>query len=154
MPLKDTEKIAVGMLRQTLQEWLVPQLSDMSKRLAHIESDIVKIDSRFETINTRIDGLEKRMEDRFETINTRIDGLEKRMEDRFETINSRIDGVEKRMEDGFGALNKRIDDVNARLDSGLGAINARLGDLHDSLKIHERLARLEAEHDLKRETSA
>ncbi len=136
MPLKDTEKIAVGMLRQTLQEWLVPQLSDMSKRLAHIESDIVKIDSRFETINTR------------------IDGLEKRMEDRFETINSRIDGVEKRMEDGFGALNKRIDDVNARLDSGLGAINARLGDLHDSLKIHERLARLEAEHDLKRETSA
>ncbi len=118
MPLKDTEKIAVGMLRQTLQEWLVPQLSAMSKRLAHIESDIGKIDSRFETINTR------------------------------------IDGVEKRMEDGFGALNKRIDDVNARLDSGLGAINARLGDLHDSLKIHERLARLEAEHDLKRETSA
>lgn len=64
------------------------------------------------------------------------------MSERLAHIEGRLDGLEHRMEDGFAALNKRIDDVNARLD-----------DLRDSLKIHERLARLEAERGLKSETS-
>ncbi len=119
MPLKDTEKIAVGALRQALQAWLAPQLSGMSERLAHIEG--------------RLDGLEKRMQDGFGAVNARLD-------DSFAAVNARLD-------DSFAA-------VNARLDDSFGAVNARLDDLRDSLKIHERLARLEAERGLKSETSS
>ncbi|MGH8012792.1 MAG: hypothetical protein ACREQ4_09865 [Candidatus Binataceae bacterium] len=52
----------------------------------------------------------------------------------------------------------RVEDASTASKSAwrmaFGAINARLDDLRNSLEIHERLARLEAERDLKSETSS
>ena len=52
-------------------------------------------------MDTRIDGLEKRLDSQDKRMNTRIDGLEKRMD-------TRIDGLEKRLDSHGGMLAKLL----------------------------------------------
>jgi uncharacterized coiled-coil protein SlyX len=61
-------------------------------------------------MDTRIDGLEKRM-------NTRIDGLEKRLDSQDKRMNTRIDGLEKRLD----SQDKRLDSHGGMLAKLLAA---------------------------------
>ena len=59
--------------------------------------------------NSRIDEIDRRMNDGFQNVNRRIDDTNRRMDDGFENINQRMD-------DGFENVNRRMDDMNRRID--------------------------------------
>ena len=54
------------------------------------------IDLKIETVNARIDGLEKSLNARIETVNARIDALETSVDGRFDALNTRMDDVDSK----------------------------------------------------------
>ena len=56
------------------------------------------IDLEIETVNARIDGLEKSVDGRFDAVNAKIGDVEKSLNARIDGVEKRIDGVEKIMD--------------------------------------------------------
>ncbi len=54
------------------------------------------IDLKIETVNARIDAVEKSLNARIETVNTRIDVLEKSIDGKFDVLDTRMDDVDSR----------------------------------------------------------
>ena len=70
------------------------------------------IDLKIETVNARIDGLDK-------SLNARIDGLDK-------SLNARIDGLDKSLNARIDALDKRIGDMRILVIALIALITAAI----------------------------
>ena len=98
--------VALGGLTFVQIDWL---RGDMNSRIGELDS---RIDGVEERLNSRIDGVEERL-------NSRIDGVEER-------LNSRIDGVETRMSDLEEAM-RELGERMARFEGTLSAVVALVG---------------------------
>ena len=92
-----------------------PAFSELTKEdLQTLKEDLRTI------IKEEITASEKRTREhidlKIETVNARIDGLEKSLNARIETVNARIDALETSVDGRFDALNTRMDDVDSKFN--------------------------------------
>ena len=84
MVLKDTEKVAAGALRQTLQTWLAPQLSGISERLTRIEGEMTGL-------KAGVAALRGEMQAGFRSVDDRIDAMKERLANTNQRIGEAMD---------------------------------------------------------------
>ena len=66
---------------------------------------LIKLDSRFETLETKL-------ESRFEKIDSKFEALEAKLESRFEKIDSKFEALETKLESRFEKLETKLDRVS------------------------------------------
>jgi hypothetical protein len=123
-----------------MQDVLAPDVRELKVKVDSLDK---RIDSLERHMNQRFEALEKRMDERFEA-------FEKRMDERFEAFEKRMDerfaSLEKRTDDRFAAMQAQND---ANMREVLGAIKRlelmteNIG-LRATTELRERVAVLEA----------
>jgi archaellum component FlaC len=88
--------------------------SEIAELRDFISGELRKVHTRFDGIDTRLDGMDKR----FDGIDTRLDGMDKR----FDGIDTRLDGMDKR----FDGIDTRFDGIETRWTGSTGGIDTRL----------------------------
>lgn len=116
-------------LRQTLQDFVAPEMRAFNARLESLEE---RMNARFEVVNNRFDTTEERMNARFEAVNNRFDTLEEHVNARFESVNNRFDTMEN-----------RLTALGQKMETHHNEIIDKIEGLKNALEIDKRLERLE-----------
>ena len=127
----------IGSVRQTLQDFLAPELRQHRAELVSIRSELA---AKIEAVESKIGAVETRLD-------SKIDSVESRLE-------SKIDGVESRLESKINVVDNKIDLLKSEMRSGFTALGAALenavlrGELSTTREIADlriRIERLEKE---------
>ena len=84
------------------------------------------IDLKIETVNARIDALDKSLNTRIDATNTRIDATNARIDALEKSLNTRIDALEKNVDDKFDAVDKKLNWVWGLLIALIALITAAI----------------------------
>jgi tetrahydromethanopterin S-methyltransferase subunit G len=83
------------------------------------------------------------IEGELKAINTRIDSVDERMNTKMTGLDDKIDSLRNEMKSEFTGLNYRFEKVNERIDSLRTEVTVRLDSLENRIPVIEKIAVLE-----------
>ncbi|UPA17457.1 BdrQ protein (plasmid) [Borrelia coriaceae] len=111
-----------------LQDRMLDNFHYLDDKISILKSDL----------NTKIDGVESRLNEKIETVkndlNTKIDGVESRLNEKIDKLDARVDKLDSKIDGVETRLNEKIDKVEARLDAKIGKLDARVDKLDSKIE--------------------
>ena len=104
---------------------LPEQMTEVVGRLDHLQGEFedFRTETRagFQTVNDRIDTLDRNTQEQFQAVNDRIDEVNR-------TVNDRIDETNRNMREQFQEVNDRIDETNRIMQQQFQEVNDRMNE--------------------------
>jgi hypothetical protein len=98
----------IGSVRQTLQDFLAPELRQHRAELVAIRSELT---TKIEAVETRLDSKIDAVQSRLES---KIDGVESRLESKINVVDSKIEVLKSEVRSGFSALGAALENAVLR----------------------------------------
>jgi len=92
----------------------------------HFGTAISTLLTEIRAINSRIETMQKSMDQRFEAVDRRFEELTHYMDKRFEAVDKRFEAVDKR----FEAVDKRFEELMHNMDKRFEAVDKRFEDMN------------------------
>jgi hypothetical protein len=94
----------IGSVRQTLQDFLAPELRQHRAELVSIRSELA---AKIEAVESKIGAVETRLD-------SKIDSVESRLESKINVVDSKVDVLRSEMRSGFSALGAALENAVLR----------------------------------------
>ena len=94
----------IGSVRQTLQDFLAPELRQHRAELVSIRSELA---AKIEAVENKIGAVETRLD-------SKIDSVESRLESKINVVDNKIDLLKSEMRSGFTALGAALENAVLR----------------------------------------